>query len=178
MISLVHDGLLTYRRVGGIGGAALVGNLAARVPEPTAQGTTYTFQLRRDVRYSDGTPVRASDFRYSIERLLTLTPDLDVYDLIEGATECTARPPDRCDLSAGIDVDDSVGTITIRLTRADPDFLYKLAFPFASVVPSGTPIRVDRHGADSEHRTVPGRKPRPRSRAQARSQLALSGLVS
>ena len=144
VIPLVYDGLLTYRRVGGIGGTALVGNLAVRVPVPTVQGTTYTFQLRPDIRYSDGTPVRASDFRYSLERLLTLTPDLPAYDLIEGAAECTARPPDRCDLSAGIDVDDSVGRITIRLTRADPDFLYKLAFPFASVVPSGTPIRVAR----------------------------------
>ena len=144
VIPLVYDGLLTYRRVGGIGGAALVGNLAGRVPVPTAQGTTYTFQLRPDIRYSDGAPVRASDFRYSIERLLTLAPDFDTYDLIEGAAECTARPPDRCDLSAGIDVDDSVGTITIRLTRADPDFLYKLAYPFASVVPSGTPMSVAR----------------------------------
>jgi YVTN family beta-propeller protein len=140
--SLAHDGLLTYRRVGGIEGAALVGNLAVRVPAPTAQGTSYTFQLRPDIRYSDGAPVRASDFRYSIERLLTLDPELDQYDAVEGAAECSAEPPERCDLSAGIEVDDAAGRITIRLSRPDADFLHKLAFPVASVVPAGTPLRV------------------------------------
>jgi YVTN family beta-propeller protein len=144
VIPLAYDGLVTYRRVGGIGGAALVPNLAVSVPAPTAQGRTYTFQLRPSVRYSDGTPLRASDFRYSLERLLTLDPDFAVYDAIAGAAECTGRPPDRCDLSEGIEVDDATGRITIRLRRADPDLLYKLTFPHASLVPAGTPLRVAR----------------------------------
>jgi YVTN family beta-propeller protein len=142
VISLAYDGLVTYRRVGGIGGAALVPNLAVRVPTPTDQGRTYTFQLRRAVLYSDGTPVRASDFRFSLERLLTLDPAFQVYHAIAGAADCTARPAKRCDLSEGIEVDDATGRITIRLRRADPEFLYKLTFPHASVVPSGTPLRV------------------------------------
>jgi YVTN family beta-propeller protein len=144
VISLAYDGLLAYRRVGGVGGAALVGNLADRVPTPTAEGRTYTFQLRPGLRYSDGAPVRASDFRYSLERLLTLDPELDDYDAVVGAAECATRPPGRCDLSEGIEVDDAAGRITIRLERADADFLYKLAFPYASVLPTGTPLRVVR----------------------------------
>jgi YVTN family beta-propeller protein len=141
VIPLAYDGLLAYRHVGGIGASALVPNLAFRVPTPTAQGRTYTFQLRPGVLYSDGTHVRASDFRYSLERLLTLDPDFPLYDAVAGAAECTAR---RCDLSEGIEVDDATGRITIRLTRADPDFLYKLTFPHASIVPTGTPVRVAR----------------------------------
>jgi YVTN family beta-propeller protein len=144
VIPLAYDTLLGFRRVGGIGGAALVGNLAVRVPTPTAQGRTYTFQLRPGVRYSDGTPVRAADFRYSLERSLTLDPELGLYDGIDGAAACAARPPERCDLSEGIGVDDGLGRITIRLKRADPDFPYKLTFPSASVVPAGTPLRVAR----------------------------------
>jgi YVTN family beta-propeller protein len=144
VIPLAYDSLLAYRRVGGIGGAALVPNLAVRVPTPTAQGRTYTLQLRRGVLYSDGTPVRASDFRYSLERLLTLDPDFPLYDAVAGAAECTARPPERCDLSEGIEVDDSARRITIRLKRADPDFLYKLTFPHASIVPAGTRLRIAR----------------------------------
>jgi YVTN family beta-propeller protein len=145
VIPLAYDGLVAYRRVGGIGGAAaLVPNLAVRVPIPTAQGRTYTFQLRRGVRYSDGTPVRASDFRYSLERLVTLNPGFPLYDAVAGTAGCTARPPERCDLSEGVQVDDAAGRITIRLTRADADFLYKLTFPFASVVPTGTPLRAAR----------------------------------
>jgi YVTN family beta-propeller protein len=143
VIPLVHDGLVAYRRVGGIGGTALVGNLAVRVPAPTDEGRTYTFQLRRDVRYSNGAPVRASDVRYSLERQLTLSREgfLSLYSGIVGASECSAEPPGRCDLSRGIEVADDTGRITIHLTEADPDFLAKLTLYHASVIPAGTPLR-------------------------------------
>jgi YVTN family beta-propeller protein len=145
VLTLAYDGLLAYRHVGGIGGASLVGNLALRVPTPSDQEKTYTFQLRRNIRYSSGAPVRASDFRYSLERMLTVNRTLGPsYNGIVGAAECSARPPARCDLSTGIEVDDAAGTITIHLARADPDFLHKLAEPLASVVPSGTPLRAAR----------------------------------
>ncbi len=48
------------------------------------------------------------------------------------------RSPAHCDLSRGVEVDDAAGTITIRLVKADPDFLNKLALPFAVAVPPGT----------------------------------------
>src|SRR5262249_11072595 len=45
----------------------------------------------------------------------------------------------------GIVADDHADTVTFRLTKADPDFLYKLAFPMADPVPPGTPTdHVDR----------------------------------
>ena len=142
---LAYDGLVAYRRVGGIAGTQLVGNLVNRLPAPTDGGRTYTFQLRPGILFSDGSPLRASDFRYSLERLLTINPDyFFYYSAIVGASECSSRPPERCDLSEGIEVNDHAGLITIRLTDADPDFLYKLAIPFASVVPTGTPLRVVR----------------------------------
>jgi YVTN family beta-propeller protein len=99
--TLAYDGLVAYRRVGGIGGGTLVGNLAVRVPRPTDQGRTYTFQLRRGIRYSNGATVRASDFRYSLERLLTINRQFasGYYNGIVGASKCSARPPARCDLS-------------------------------------------------------------------------------
>jgi peptide/nickel transport system substrate-binding protein len=145
MVSLSYDGLLAYRRVGGISGGELVGNLAVRVPTPTDRGKTYRLQLRRGVRYSNRRPVRASDFRYSLERLLTLNRDALVpYRGIVGAANCTVR---RCDLSQGIEVDDRANTVTIHLEEPDPDFLDKLTLPYASVVPSGTPFRHVREGA-------------------------------
>jgi YVTN family beta-propeller protein len=153
VIPLAYDGLVGYRRVSGIGGTALVANLAVRVPAPTALRREYAFQLRPGVRFSDGTPVRASDFRRSLERALTLDPGLRMYDAVEGAAACAARPREPCDLSAGIEVDDARGRITIRLARADADLLYKLTFPFASVVPAGTPL----HAARTE--PIPGTGP-------------------
>ena len=49
---------------------------------------TYTFRLRRDVRFSNGRKITAQDFKYSFERVLT--PDTKapltwVLDRIEGA---------------------------------------------------------------------------------------------
>ncbi|MGH3039602.1 MAG: ABC transporter substrate-binding protein [Gaiellaceae bacterium] len=144
VLPLVGDGLVAYRRVGGAGGGVLVGHLADAVPTPTDGGTTYSFQLRRDVRYSDGEPVRASDFRYSLERLLTLNEVARViYGAVVGAADCAARPPARCDLSRGIEVDDAAGRITIRLTDPDPEFLSSLTLPHAFVVPDETPVRVE-----------------------------------
>src|SRR5204863_2408755 len=43
--TLVYDGLVAYQRVAGAAGGRLVSNLAARLPMPTDEGKTYTFQL-------------------------------------------------------------------------------------------------------------------------------------
>ena len=92
---------------------------------------TYTFQLRKGIRYSDGTPVRASDFRASVERLLRLGGGIGALSSIVGADKCRLGRP--CDLSAGISADDSTGTITVRLVRPDSEFLQGLAVDGAFV---------------------------------------------
>ena len=73
--SLAYDGLVAYRRVEGPAGATLVGALATTAPEPSDDGKTYVFTLRSGLRYSDGTPVRATDFRASMERFLVAARD-------------------------------------------------------------------------------------------------------
>jgi ABC-type transport system substrate-binding protein/DNA-binding beta-propeller fold protein YncE/tRNA A-37 threonylcarbamoyl transferase component Bud32 len=143
--TLVYDGLLAYRRVGGIAGASLVPNLAARMPVRSADRKRYTFELRR-VRFSNGALVRPSDFRSSLERMLVLNGGMErrAYGRIVGASACGNK---RCVLSRGILVDDSAGTVTIRLTEPDADLLHKLALPLASVIPARTPRRVARERA-------------------------------
>src|SRR5204863_1762129 len=137
---LINDGLVTFRRVGGRQGATLVPDLAVSRPAPTDRGRTYAFQLRRGIKYSTGEPVRASDFRRQLERVLRkgVAPE-GFYGGIRAARACAARHAD-CDLSPGIRVDDAAGTITFRLTAADPDFLYKLAQTLAVPVPPGTSV--------------------------------------
>ncbi len=44
--------------------------MATKVVKPTNNGKTYTLTLRRDVKWSDGTPVTAKDFVYSLKRIV------------------------------------------------------------------------------------------------------------
>ncbi|MDX6491997.1 MAG: hypothetical protein QOD43_2242, partial [Gaiellaceae bacterium] len=69
MLSLTNDGLVTYRRVGGLAGAELVADLATAIPQPTDRGRTYTFQLRGGISYSNGDSVAPEDIRRGIERV-------------------------------------------------------------------------------------------------------------
>ena len=134
VLPLTNDGLVAFRRVGGQQGADLVPDLAASLPQITDGGRSYGFRLRPGIRYSTGAAVRASDIRHGIERVLRRRSLPVFYTGIRGARRCVARPA-RCELSSGIRVDDAAGTITFRLTAADPDFLYKLALPGAVAVP-------------------------------------------
>jgi peptide/nickel transport system substrate-binding protein len=140
--TLVYEGLLAHRRAGGAAGGQLVGALAVAVPNAADGGRRYVFRLRPGSRYSDGTPVRARDFRLSMERALAAQgPKLGmIFDTIDGAARCRTTPP-RCDLSRGIVTDDTAGTVTIRLRRPDPNLLGELTLTIAAVVPPSTPRR-------------------------------------
>lgn len=66
---LVYTPLLTYKRVGGEEGTELIPGLAEGLPEISQDGRTYRLKLRKGLRYSDGRPVRASDFEHTIKRV-------------------------------------------------------------------------------------------------------------
>ena len=157
--SLAYDGLVAYRRVEGAAGATIVGALATNAPAPSRDGKTYVFTLRPGLRYSDGRPVRATDFRASMERFLQGTRELppawafpEYYAGIAGAPQCMhSQAP--CDLSRGIETDSPARTITVHLTRRDADFLHKLTMAFAFVGPAGSRARA------STGRTPPGTGP-------------------
>jgi ABC-type transport system substrate-binding protein/DNA-binding SARP family transcriptional activator len=135
-LAAVYDGLVAFRKASGARGDTLVPDLAVVLPRPADSGKTYTFTLRRGIRYSDGTPVRASDFRRGLQRELSFGDVPGYYQGILGAPACHQNPR-RCDLAAGIVTDDAAGTVTFRLSQADPDFLDKLALIFAAPAPPG-----------------------------------------
>jgi peptide/nickel transport system substrate-binding protein len=147
MLAVTNDGLLTYRKTGGAAGLEVVPDLAVSLPAISDHGRTYTFQLRKGIHYSTGTPVRASDFRYSVERQLrpdALSQDAGGYyqDIffasLTGYDACRHGPPP-CSLAKAIEADDRTGTITIHLSRADPALPQKLATSFGDLVPPGSP---------------------------------------
>jgi peptide/nickel transport system substrate-binding protein len=135
----VYDGLVGFRRVAGVAGTAIVPDLATSVPKPTDGGKKYVFHLRSGIRYSNGTKLKASDFATVFKRQFTVPgPANSFYEGIAGGTQC-AKSPQQCDLSKGVVTDDSAGTVTFHLTAPDPEFMDKLALPFAVAIPGSTP---------------------------------------
>jgi YVTN family beta-propeller protein len=135
-IGTAYDGLTTLRRAGGSAGTQLVPDLAAALPLPTDDGRSYTFHLRPGIRYSDGRPLRAVDFRRALERGLELdSPNTAPFAHLAGAARCALRR--RCDLSASVIVS-GPSTLTFRLSAPDTRLFYELAALVP--VPAGTPL--------------------------------------
>jgi peptide/nickel transport system substrate-binding protein len=146
---LAYDALTTLRHAGGSAGTQIVPDLAAAVPQPTANGTSYTFHLRSGIRYSDGTPLRAADFRLGLERMLEFGgPFASTFTHIVGAAECLAHR--RCDLTAGVIAEDA-STVTLRLSTPDARLVEELTV--LTPVPGGTPMH------DAGTKPVPGTGP-------------------
>ena len=102
---MTGDGLTAFNQVSGLAGTQPVPDLATSLPAPTGGGRTYTFQLRPGIRYSNGRPVQATDFRSTFERFYALGSPVTDYDGIVGGAQCRKHPK-RCDLSRGIVADD------------------------------------------------------------------------
>ena len=148
VLPLTYDGLTAYQRVGGSGSVQLVPDLAVSLPSPTDGGTTYTFQLRRGIRFSNGELVRPEDFRRALERELVLGGNSNYggpfADVVGGAA-CAANPS-QCDLSRGVVTNDAANTVTFHLVAPNPEFLQRLTLLDAVAVPTETPRRdIGRH---------------------------------
>jgi YVTN family beta-propeller protein len=135
-LQLTNDGLTTYRRVGGSGSVQVVPDLADSLPSPTNGGTTYTFRLRRGIRFSNGELVRPEDFRHALERELILGASGGPFANVVGGEACH---PSHCDLSRGVVSDDAANTVTFHLVAPNPEFLARLTLADAVAAPLGTP---------------------------------------
>jgi peptide/nickel transport system substrate-binding protein len=137
MFQLAYVPLLTYAHETGAAGDKIIPGLATEVPEPTNGGKTYEFQLRDGLKYSDGSPVKASDFENSIKRLLKLGSVWSSFysPVIEGTEEWTSKGDFNGDIS-GIETNDKAGTIKVNLTEPDTKILFALAEPYAAPTPA------------------------------------------
>ncbi len=129
--------LLTYRHATGRAGSDIVPGLASELPRVSNGGKTYTLFLRPGLEYSDGTPVRASDFESAIERLFEVdSGGSSFYADIVGAHRF--RRSRQGEIS-GIDTTNRSGKIVIHLVRPRSWFTDLLALPFAAPIPPSTP---------------------------------------
>ena len=137
----VYTPLLTYKHAKGKDGTQVVPALAEDMPDISPDGKTYKLKLRPNMKYSDGTPIKASDFAYAIQRLFKTDSGGSVFfDVIVGATDYAEG---KAQTISGIKTDDNTGDISIELTEPNGTFENVLGLMFAAPVPPSTPLDKD-----------------------------------
>jgi ABC-type dipeptide/oligopeptide/nickel transport system permease subunit/ABC-type transport system substrate-binding protein len=139
LIQLVFARLVTWDREGRV-----VPDLASSV-SVSADGKTYTFEIREGARFHDGSPVLARDVQRSLERLLhprTPSPAASLYDSVQGFAAFHAG---RADHLEGVRV---LGDRLLQIALAAPDatFLPKMTMGFAAPVCPSSGATADTHG--------------------------------
>ncbi len=145
IIKSIADGLMDYEP----GTTNLVPHLAEKYAI-SSDGKTYTFTLRRGVRFHNGREVTASDVRYTLERVLnpkTQSPGAGFYTGIAGSK---AFSDGKAKALSGVKVL-SRYTVSVTLDKPNAAFLHTMALNFAHVVPKEA---VEKAGADFGHKPV------------------------
>jgi peptide/nickel transport system substrate-binding protein len=133
----VYIPLLTYKHAEGAEGAEVVPGLAKEMPKITDGGKTYTLFLRPGLKYSNGQPVKASDFTYAVERCFKTNSGGSVfYTSIVGAEKFAKTKTGGI---PGIETNDKTGEVVIHLVKPRGTFSNELALMFVAPVPAGTP---------------------------------------
>ncbi len=136
--------LLTYKHEAGEAGTEVVPCLAEDMPEISNGGKTYKLTLRKGMKYSDGQPIVASDFKFAIERLVTVDScGSVVYEDIVGAEDFADG---KADSISGITTNDQTGEITIELTNPNGTYPHLLGLMFGAPIPKNTPNADDPAG--------------------------------
>jgi oligopeptide transport system substrate-binding protein len=125
--------------------------------EVSDDGRVYTFHLRRDVKFHDGKPVTAHDFKYSIERACdpdtgSVVADTYLGDIVGAQAKLRGQADE---VSGVVVVDDYTLEITIDSPKAY--FLSKLTYPTAFVVDRENVEGPDQPWTDKPNGTGPFR---------------------
>jgi peptide/nickel transport system substrate-binding protein len=115
--------------------------VATSLPDISRDRKTYTFTLRKDFRFNDGTPVRASAFARAIHR--TLAPEVNSPTLSPGAQH-TRDILGAADVLSGKrntarGVVARGNKLVIKFVRPAPDFLHRTTTTFLCAVPPTLP---------------------------------------
>jgi peptide/nickel transport system substrate-binding protein len=139
-IRLYGRPLVTFDAKPGAAGAKLVPDLAETLGVPSADAKTWTYKLRKGVKFEDGTPITSKDVKYAVERSLdkTVFPNGPTYfndylDLQGYTSPYKDTAPDKLGLKAIETPDDA--TIVFHLKTAFAGFDYFAQLPSTIPVP-------------------------------------------
>jgi peptide/nickel transport system substrate-binding protein len=138
---VTYTGLTSYAHAAGVAGAKLIPGLATALPTISKDGKTYTATLRKGLVYSNGKPVKASDFIWTTERAIKIPWGGSGAFLTSQIQGASAYSTGKAKTISGITADDATGKITIHLVAPYGPFANVLAFPSMGLVPSGTPMK-------------------------------------
>lgn len=136
----LYDGLINFQKANGADGFTKVPDIAEAFPEPTNDGKTYVFKIRKGIMFSNGKELGVKDVVASFQRIFKVSSPTagGFYSVIVGADKCLADAK-TCTLEGGVVGDEAAGTVTINLTRPDAEFFDKLALPHAVILPADSP---------------------------------------
>ncbi|MFE2510766.1 ABC transporter substrate-binding protein [Streptomyces naganishii] len=133
---LLYRTLTTFKSSPGKVGSEIVPDLATDLGRPSDGGRTWTFTLKPGLKYEDGTPIKAQDVKYNVER--SFAPDLAggpdyAQRYLAGAKDYTGPLQGR-HLDSVKTPDDR--TIVFQLRRPVAEFSYTVTLPTFSPVPA------------------------------------------
>lgn len=137
---LTHLGPYSFAHATGTAGTQIIPSVAQASPAVSDGGKTYTFTIRSGLKYSDGTPLKASDLTFAIERDIKLGWSAAGFltSTIAGASDYAKG---KAKSISGITTDDASGKTTIHLVQPYGAFVDVLAVPGVSYLPKSTPMK-------------------------------------
>lgn len=140
---LITRQLTTYKAAPGSEGTQLAPDLATDLGKATDDSKTWTFHLKKGLKYEDGTPITSQDVKYGVERsfspLIDAGPQYAKQFLVGGTAY--KGPYSGQELDSIETPDDS--TIVFKLKSPHGDFNYTTALPTFTPVPKAKDTKVN-----------------------------------
>lgn len=134
-IRLLYRTLTTFKAEPGAKGSEIVPDMATDLGKSAEGGKVWTFTLKDGLKYEDGTPVKAQDIKYNVER--SFAPELpggpNYAQLYLAGGEDYKGPLKGKHLDSIATPDDK--TIVFTLKRPVADFSYTVTLPTFAPVP-------------------------------------------
>lgn len=140
-VRLYGRSLVMFKPGPGSQGTELVPDLATSLGKPSDNAKTWTYTLRKGLKFEDGSPITSKDVKYAVERALdkTVFPDGPTYmndflDLQGYTSPYKDKTPDKLGLKA-VDTPDAT-TVVFHLNKPFSGFDYFAMQPGTIPVPA------------------------------------------